>query len=133
MIQLLYTYPDSVILQGVCEDFNVPYITVSEMLEDSYLTLIEPDMVTDFEDALKTAPAKMFFIGSYNMDGSQYIWTEPIEIQRNHTINKYKDDLKDVIIYNEQGEPIGERRPTTQEALDTQVNLIFGYPNRNLI
>lgn len=133
MIQLLYTYLDSEILKGVCEDFNIPFITVSEMLEDSYLTLIDSDMVTDFEDALKQPPLKIFFIGSYNMDGSQYIWTEPTEIQRNHTINKYKNDLKDIIIYNEQGEPIGSRRPTTQEALDTQVNLILGRPNRNLI
>jgi len=133
MIQLLYIYLDVDILKDACEEFNIPFITVSEMMENSYLTVIEPDMVTPFEDYLKEAPNKIFFIGSYNMDGSQYIWTKPTEIQRNHTINKYKNDLRDVIIYNEQGEPIGSRRPTTEEALNTQVNLIFGTPNRNLI
>ena len=139
LISILYEYTDEAILREVAQGaeenpsvFNVPTISVSEMLENAWHTLIESSEVTAFELALKQPPLKMTFIGSYNQDGSQYIWTEPTEIQRNHSINSYKNKLKDVIDYDENGEPIGSHRPSEAEALATQVNLIFGQDNRIL-
>jgi hypothetical protein len=94
--------------------------------------VIEPTEVTDFEDYLKSAPDKMIFIGSYNSDGSQYVWTEPQELVRNHSINKYKNSLKDIVEYDENGDETSKRRPTENEALNTQVNKVYGWNDRNI-
>ena len=93
---------------------------------------MESTLVTAFEDALKQPPLAMTFVGSYNTDGTQFIWTEPTEIQRNHSINKYKNKLKDVIEYDENGEVIGSHPPSEAEALNTQTNKIFGWSDRIL-
>ena len=114
-------------LISILEDLNLPFITVTEMLEGAYLTVIESEDVTTLEDALKQPPDKMEFIGSYEMNGEQFIWTEPTEKQRNHSINKYKGKLKNVDDGNG-----GTRPPTEIEALNTQVNLIDGWDNRIL-
>ena len=132
MIQLLYTYEDESILRGALASFKLPFIKIPEMLDNSYLTLIEPELVSDLEDALKQPPLKMSFVGSYKMNGEQYIWTKPKERQRNHSINKYKNGLKDVVEYDEDGEETSRRRPNENEALDTQVNKIFGWNDREL-
>lgn len=131
-IQLLYTYQDEAILKDVLEDLNLPFIKVPEMLDGAYLTVIESEDVTAFEDALKQPPLKMEFIGSYEMNGEQFLWTEPTEIQRNHSINKYKGKLKNVVILDENGDVISDLPPTEAEALNTQVNLIDGWDNRIL-
>jgi len=135
LITILYEYTDEAILREVAQgsnEFNVPTIPISEMLPNIWNTLIESTMVSAFEDALKQAPLKMTFIGSYNQDGSQFIWTEPTETSRNHSINKYKNKLKDVIEYDENGEPINSHRPSDEEALNTQVNKIYGLSDRVL-
>ena len=116
MIQLLYTYNNEDILKEELKLLGLPFISVNEMLENSYLTVLEVNEVDTLENALKQPPLKMDFIGTYNMDGTQYIWTEPGSIQRNHSINKYKNSLK------------GE--PTEEEALEIQVNKISGKPDR---
>jgi len=71
-------------------------------------------------------------IGSYNLDGSQYIWTAAGETSRNHSISKYKSMLRDVVEYDIEGVEISRRRPTESEALNTQVNKIAGYNDRQL-
>jgi len=134
-IQLLYTYQDEAILKEVLQGngtegstgLGYPFIKVPEMLEGAYLTVIKSEDVTVLEDALKQPPLKMEFIGSYEMNGEQFVWTEPTEIQRNHSINKYKGKLKNVDDGNG-----GTRPPTEAEALSTQVNLIAGHQNRIL-
>ena len=131
-ISIFYTYDNETVLREVAEEFNVPAIDVPEMLVGAYHTLIEDTEVTAFEDALKQPPLKMEFIGSYNNDGSQYIWVEPTEKQRNHSINKYKGKLNDVIEYDEDGNETGSHRPTEAEALNTQVNKILGQTDRIL-
>ena len=127
MIQLLYTYEDEAILKTVLEDLNLPFIKVPEMLEGAYLTVIKSEDVTALEDALKQPPLKMEFIGSYEMNGEQFIWTEPTEKQRNHSLNKHKNQLKDIVIYDNDGNEIERRRPTDEEAVLTQANLIAGF------
>mgnify|MGYP000197155714 FL=1 len=138
-IQLIIDYEKEDIFEEVLNSvdadslrvFNFPYVKISEM-NDSWLVICEPDDVTDLETALKLPPLRMNIIGTYNMDGTQYIWTEPKEIQRNHSINKYKSKLKDKITYDEDGNETNSRRPTESEALETQVNLIYGFPKRVL-
>jgi hypothetical protein len=132
VINLIYNYTDIDVLKEVLEDLNLPLITISEMLEDMYLVLIEAERVTELEDALKQPPLKMEFVGSYNIDGSRYIWTSPTEIQRNHSINKYKDKLRNYIVYDEDGEIIEDRPYTIEEAKSVQVNKIYGNSDRIL-
>jgi len=91
-IQIIFDYQDEATLREIAigteenpSVFNVPIIVIPEM-NDSYLTLIEPENVTAFIDVLKQPPLKLTIIGSYNMDGSQYIWTASGETSRNHSI-----------------------------------------------
>ena len=133
-ISILYTYDNEAILREVAEgteenpsQFNVPVIRVTEMLDDTYHTVIDSELVSDFEDALKLPPAKMTFVGSYYLDsGEQFVWVKPTEKSRNHKIAKYHARLRKV-----EGEN-GQRPPTEEEALATTVNLIAGYPKRIL-
>ena len=138
MIQIIFDYQDEAVLREIAigteenpSVFNLPVIVIPE-LENAYLTLIEPEKVTEFITALKKPPLRFNMIGSYNMDGSQYIWTESGETSRNHSINKYKSMLRDKIEYDIEGVEISRRRPTDAEALNTQVNKIAGYNDRQL-
>jgi len=133
MIQLIFEYGDEQTVKVIAEQpqINVPIIVILEM-KDAYLTLIEPEKVTAFITALKKPPLRFTMIGSYNMDGSQYIWTEPGETSRNHSINKYKSMLRDKVEYDIEGVEISRRRPTETEAKTTQVNNIAGYNDRQL-
>ena len=101
-------------------------------MENAYLTLIEPEKVTEFIDALKQPPLRFTMIGSYLMTGEQYIWTAAGETSRNHSINKYKSMLRDKVEYDIEGVEISRRRPTDAEALNTQENKIAGYNDRQL-
>jgi len=109
-----------------------PIIKVPEMSEDIYLTVIEAEDITNLEDALKQPPLKMTFVGTYNEDGSQYVWTKPTEKQRNHSISKYKNKLNTKKTYDENGDIVDEREYTEEEAKSVQVNIIYGYNNRIL-
>ena len=133
MIQLIFEYGDEQTAKVIAEQpqINVPIIVIPEM-KDAYLTLIEPENVTAFIVALKQPPLKLTIIGSYNMDGSQYIWTAAGETSRNHSISKYKSMLRDKVEYDAEGVEISRRRPTDAEALNTQVNKIAGYNDRQL-
>jgi len=138
MIQIIFEYQDEVVLREIAigteekpSVFNLPVIVIPEM-ENAYLTLIEPEKVTEFITALKKPPLRFTMIGSYNMDGSQYIWTASGEKSRNHSINKYKSMLRDKVEYDIEGVEISRRRPTEAEAKTTQVNKIAGYNDRQL-
>jgi len=137
-IQIIFEYQDEAVLRDIAigteekpSVFNLPVIVIPE-IKDAYLTLIEPEMVTEFITALKKPPLRFTMIGSYNVDGSQYIWTASGETSRNHSINKYKSMLRDKIEYDIEGVEISRRRPTDAEALNTQVNKIAGYNDRQL-
>jgi len=131
MIQIIFEYESEDTLRGISTGFNIPVIVIPEM-ENAYLTLIEPEKVTAFIAALKLPPLRFTMIGSYNMDGSQYIWIASGETSRNHSINKYKSMLRDKVEYDAEGVEISRRRPTESEALNTQVNKIAGYNDRQL-
>ena len=138
MIQIIFEYEDEATLREIAigteenpSVFNLPVIVIPEM-KDAYLTLIDSEKVTAFIAALKKPPLRFTMIGSYNMDGSQYIWTATGETSRNHSINKYKSMLRDKVGYDAEGVEISRRRPTDAEALNTQVNKIAGYNDRQL-
>ena len=138
MIQIIFEYQDEATLREIAigteenpSVFNLPVIVIPEM-EDAYLTLIEPENVTAFITVLKQPPLRFTMIGSYYFSGEQYIWTEPGETSRNHSINKYKSMLRDKVEYNIEGVEISRMRPTDAEALNTQVNKIAGYNDRQL-
>ena len=121
MIQLIVTW------NGDWEVIESPYeakAIVPEMVDNTYLILLnEPDDFDALEQEMEDQD-DVFKVGAYNMDGTHYIYGNP---NKNHTINKYKGKLKDVIDYDEEGNPIGSHPPTVAEALETQVNKIYGY------
>ena len=131
MIQIIFEYQDETTLRGISTGFNLPVIVIPEM-NNAYLTLIEPEKVTEFISALKKPPLRFTMIGSYYLSGEQYIWTASGETSRNHSISKYKSMLRDKVEYDAEGVEISRRRPTTAEALNTQVNNIAGYNDRQL-
>jgi len=138
MIQIIFDYQDEAVLREIAigteenpSVFNLPVIVIPEM-KDAYLTLIEPEKVTEFITALKKPPLRFTMIGSYLMTGEQYIWTKTKEKSRNHSINKYKSMLRDKVEYDIEGVEISRRRPTDAEAKTTQVNKIAGYNDRQL-
>jgi hypothetical protein len=92
---------------------------------NGWLILInEKDDFDDIEQAIEEL-GDVDIVGSYNMDGTQYTWINP-NSNRNHTITKYTNKLKPKIVE-------GEEIPYTEiTALDKQVNLIYGHPNRIL-
>jgi len=133
IISIIYEYPNEQVLREVAEgteenpsQFNVLVIRVTEMLDNMYHTVIDSELVSAFEDALKFPPDKMIFVGSYYLSGEQFIWTLPTETSRNHKIAKYHARLRKVEGENRQ------RPPTEAEALNTQVSLIAGHQNRIL-
>ena len=108
--------------------FNFQCATVSEM-ENGWLLLInEKDDFDDIEQAIEDE-GDVLIVGSYNMNGTQYEWNNS---NRNHTIQKYHGKLKPKKVYNEQTEEYDEVPYTELEAVNVQVNLIYGHPNREL-
>ena len=132
MIQLLYTYDNEVVLKEVLDTFGFPFIKVPEMKEGAYLTLLKRNQVLDFEAALLTDDLEMVVIGSYRGNGSKHRWVAENRKKFNHTVNKYRRKLNDIVTYDEDGNELSRRRPTKPEAKRTQVNLISGQSKREL-
>ena len=114
-INLIYSYPSKSKIKRVCLENRVPFISIPEM-DEAYLTLIESEEVVGFIDDLETATQKVTVIGSYNKNGSHYIFDNA---DWNHTIDKYRSAL--------------QGNPTEAEALQIQVTLFAGHPKRILI
>ena len=104
--------------------------SVTEMVDNTYLVLLDkPDDFDDLEQDME-AQSDVFVISTHNMDGTQYSWGNGH--RRNHTITKYKGKLNDIKKYDEDGNVTSSRRPTTTEAENTQVNLMYGHPQREI-
>ena len=105
------------------------HIAISEMIENSYLVLLEEP---DHLDALETAmedQTDVTITGAFKMDGSVYLYGNG---KKDYTKTKYRGKLKDIVEYDDNGEEVNRRRPTETEAVNTQVNLIAGHPQRKL-
>jgi len=111
--------------------FNNQYSAISEM-KDAWLLLLNNKDEWDAIEVALEAVGGMIIVGTYNVDGSQYIWFEQGKAGLNHTLAKYQAQLNDVIDYDDNNEPIGSHPATEAEALNTQVNKIFGWGNRQL-
>ena len=119
MIQLLYTYDNEVVLKEVLDTFGFPFIKVPEMKEGAYLTLLKRNQVLDFEAALLTDDLEMVVIGSYRGNGSKHRWVAENRKKFNHTVNKYRRKLNDIVTYDEDGSvKYGERRVIKKATFD---------------
>ena len=104
--------------------------TIPEM-DNGWLILInEKDDFDAIEQAIEDL-GDVEIVGSYNMDGSQFIWINP-NSNRNHTITKYKNKLNPKEVWNEQSQDYDYIPYTEITALEKQVNLVYGHPKRNL-
>ena len=128
MIQLLISTEVDVNTIKDMEEFNFQCATVSEMVNGWLLLINEKDDFDDIEQAIEEL-GDVLIVGSYNMDGTQYEWNKP---KRNHTIQKYHGKLKPKKVYNEQTEEYDEVPYTELEAVNVQVNLVYGHPKRIL-
>jgi len=129
MIQLLLsTVVDVYTIRDAENGLTFQASTVTE-LENGWLLLInEPDDWDDIETAIE-AIDDVQVIGSYNEDGTQYIYGNP---NRNHTIEKYHGKLKPKKVFNEQTQQFDDVPYTLGEAVDVQVNKVYGWNNRTL-
>lgn len=129
MIQLLIN--TDVNLTPIQEEFGFQLTRVTEMIDNTYLILINDK--DDF-DAIELAIEEVGdvdIVGSYNMDGTQFQWINP-NSNRNHSITKYTGKLKPKQVWNETTEQYDEVPYNETTALDKQINLIYGYPQRQL-
>ena len=131
-IQVIYTYSNENHLKTVLNRAGYIFIKVSEMLPNTYLTVLKRNKILDLESDLFTNGDEMIVIGSYKSDGTKYKWIKEEKKKFNHTVSKYRKNLKDILTYDEQGNETDRRRPTKEEAKHTQVNLILGQSNREL-
>ena len=129
MIQILLHWTgDWSLIDKELTPYNT-HVAIPEMVEGSYLVLLdEPDELDALETAMEDQ-TDVTITGAFNMDGSVYLYGNGV---RDYTLTKYRGKLKDVIEYDENGEVIGSHAPSEVEALNTQCNLIAGYPNRVL-
>ena len=109
-----------------------PYNThtvISEMVENSYLVLLDEPNQLDLLELAMEEQTDVFIIGAFNMDGTKYLYGNGV---RDYSITKYTGKLKNKITYDENGDVLTDEPYTEIEALDVQVNLIAGHPNRTL-
>ena len=131
MIQLIISTAVDVALIRDDENNGLPTFQCANISEvvDGWLILInEPDDWDYIEEAIE-AIDDVHIVGSYNMDGTQYLYGNA---NRNHTITKYKNKLHPKRVYDENGDLVSEIPYTESEALNKQVNLIAGHNNRIL-
>ena len=110
--------------------FYISFAEVNEMTDDVYLVIVkEPDNFDSIELAME-ALNDVLVIGTYNQDGSQYLWGN--EVSRNHTTNKYHARLRNHITYDEEGNILTDLPYTLEESKSVQVNRFYGWTPRNL-
>lgn len=111
-------------------DFYYSFTTITEMKDNVWMIGLQtPD---DF-DALEIAMEQqndVAVIGTYNEDGTQYLWGT--EVSRNHTIQKYHAQLNNKKEWDEDGNLTLDIPYTETEALTVQVNKFYGWSDRNL-
>ena len=129
MIQVIIEYNNKEFLDIVSSNYTYNPVLIGAMLPNTYLILTDEDSV-DYLESLVLAQGELKYIGCWNNDGSIFNWEA--ETHRNYSLEKYHNQLSDIVEYNENGEEISRRRPTETEALNTQVSKISGCANRVL-
>jgi hypothetical protein len=109
------------------------YVTITEVIEMTdnvyMIGLQQPDDFDALELAME-AQEDVFVIGTYNMDGSQYLWGN--EVSRNHTKAKYHSKLRNKKEYDQDGNLVVDEPYTLLEAESVQVNKFYGWNDRVL-
>ncbi len=111
-------------------DFYISMTDVHEMKDNVWMVGLQD---ADNFDALEIAMEvvnDVTVIGTYNEDGSQYLWG--VEVSRNHTIQKYHAQLNNRKEYDDDGNMTLDVPYTETEALSVQVGNFYGWTNRSL-
>ena len=103
-------------------------IPVSEMIDGVLILLNEKDELDALEEAMEEQ-GDISITGAFNMDGTVFLYGNG---KKDYTIKKYKNKLNPKRVYDEDGKLVSETPYTESEALNKQVNLIAGHPNRIL-
>lgn len=131
MINILLTWAGDwvALLENNDFPFNVTATEIPEMIDNTYMVLL--NQADDF-DALELAMESVndvFVIGTYNMDGSHYIWGNG---NRNHSTPKYHGKLKNKKEYDSQGNVVVDTPYTEEESKSVQVCRFMGWNERKL-
>lgn len=111
-------------------DFYISTTAAIEMKPNVWIVgLQQPDDFDDLELAMENVN-DVLVIGTYNFDGTQYLWGN--EVSRNHTIQKYHAQLNNKKKYDEDGNLTVDEPYTESEAKNVQVNKFYGWENRQL-
>lgn len=124
-MQAIIKYTNRELLMQVFAGQGMTPSPVTKMKQDIYLILGDLEQAQSLEEALNVDGNELEYIGVWNDDGT-------INDYGGYTIQKYRDDLNDVIEYDDEGEEVSRKRPTLAQARLTQVNNIAGYPDRIL-
>ena len=135
MIQAIIQYPNKELLMGTFAQTGLMPVAISDMKEGHYSVLGLPEQAVALEEYLNAGEDEVGFIGSWNLDGTIYVWEEEDSEHRNYSPQKYLDALADYTDKDEDGNVIegSERRPSMEEAIVHHVSKVSGCPNRVLI
>ncbi len=111
-------------------DFYFTTASVTEMKPNVWLVGLQDADDFDALELVMETQNDVAVIGTYNKDGSQYLWGT--EVSRNHTIQKYHAQLNNKKEYDEDGNLIVDEPYTEAEAVNVQVNKFYGWENRQL-
>ena len=131
MINILFQYTGNV--YEAIPGYETNLFRADDIVNGWCLVLDNPDDFDQIELDLE-ASGDVFVIGTYNEDGSQYIWGN--EVSRNHTPEKYVNGLHPdwlVTGYNEDGSPVLQALPYDGvSGLTVQAALPPGFSERVL-
>jgi len=132
-IEAIIRYPNTELLMQVFLNAGMDPIPLGERYPDTFLIVGFPAQAVALEEYLNNETDTVHYVGCWNLDGSHYIWEGEENTHRNYSLAKYTDILKDIIILDDDNEPIGEpRRPNEEEVLSSKVTSIQGAGNRDL-
>ncbi len=110
--------------------YPYPFATVTEMQDNSFMIVLDDPNDWDALEIALLNEGALTVIGTYNEDGTHHIWNT--STHRNHTIYKYKSKLNNIKKYDQHGNMTEDRPPTELEALETNVNNIYGWNKRKI-
>lgn len=123
------------LIQDLSVNYNFQYVEVPEMKDNTYLIVIKRGV--DFRDLLVRLKRKraVKVIGAYRKNGTQFKFKNADnsdDTEKNHSIKKYRKQLRNKKTYNNDGDVVEDREYTEEEAKSLQVNKIYGWNDRNL-
>ena len=152
IIQIIIEVKDKATLRSL-EELKTPRssFNINEMIEDTLAFIVRGDInainLVDELSALK----KIKIIGAFNLDGTKYQFKKledsgdvddegnPIMVlvndtraTRKYSRSKYKTQLKNKIVFDDEGNVIEDRPYTSEEASRLQTATIYGWNKKEL-